>query len=360
MRKARLGKTCLKKIGTVICAAALIFSMQTQVLADSYVDICNDYEWEVLKLVNKERIKDGKEAISTFDKLQKASDVRTREIASIFDHTRPNGSSCFTVLKQKGISYMAAGENIASGQQTPEHVMDSWMNSPGHRSNILQSAFHHVGVGYGTTGICGNSWVQTFVGGCGVTDIRVNSDTQNYPVGSSIDSMNRYLIITCSSHGVSYAPVIGAMCSGYKSGQSGKQTVSVKYQGQKVKMLVSLGQGGSGSSSQDEEPVSDKPLVKPAKLTNFKVKKTDVNTCILTWKKTRCSGYEVWRANASGGQFKKIKTLSGASKNSYKVSLAQKRVGSKYYYKVRAYNKKGTKKKYGAFTAKKAIVKMAK
>lgn len=362
MVRGKTKMSCLKKIGITVCAVVLTISMQVQVLAGSYMDVCNDYEWEVLKLVNKERIADGKEAISTFDKLQKAAHVRTREIASVFDHTRPNGTSCFTVLKQNGVSFMAAGENIASGQSGPQEVMNSWMNSSGHRANILQPAFHHIGIGYGTTGLCGNSWVECFVGGCGVTDIRVNASAQSYPVGSSIDSMNRYLIITCSNHGESYAPVISSMCSGYKSGQSGKQSVTVKYQGHKITMNVSLGKGSAGGDSQDNgtsdgDASGAASFTKPAKVTNFTVKKGNTNVYKLTWKKQKCSGYEIWRADSSNKKFKKIKTLTKATKNSYTVSTSKLKNGVKYYYKVRAYNKKNKKVKYGSFSARKTITK---
>jgi len=78
-------------------------------------------------------------------------------------HTRPNGTSCFTVLSELGVGYSASGENIAAGQKTPQAVMESWMNSSGHKANILNPDFTHIGVGYAEGGNYGTNWVQLFV-----------------------------------------------------------------------------------------------------------------------------------------------------------------------------------------------------
>ena len=82
------------------------------------------------------------------------------DLPTLFDHTRPDGSSCFTALDEAGIRYRAAGENIAYGQRTPEQVVEAWMDSPGHRANILSSYFTAIGVGYRSQG---SYWVQLFV-----------------------------------------------------------------------------------------------------------------------------------------------------------------------------------------------------
>lgn len=91
-----------------------------------------------------------------------AAQARAQEIAQSFSHTRPDGSSCFTILEEFGISYRAAGENIAMGQRTPEEVMDGWMNSSGHRANILNGTFTSIGVGYYVDGAGAAHWVQIF------------------------------------------------------------------------------------------------------------------------------------------------------------------------------------------------------
>ncbi|MDF2592072.1 MAG: sporulation protein, partial [Clostridia bacterium] len=76
-------------------------------------------------------------------------------------HTSPTYGSPFDMMKQFGITYKTAGENIAMGQRTPEEVVKAWMNSPGHRANILKSSFTHIGVGYVANG---SYWTQMFIG----------------------------------------------------------------------------------------------------------------------------------------------------------------------------------------------------
>ena len=114
----------------------------------------------VLALMNDAREKEGAAALKLDEDLCKAAQIRAEEIAELFSHTRPDGTSCFTVLKEIGwSSYGMVGENIAMGQRTPESVMDSWMNSQGHRENILNEAFTAVGIARYQ-----NGWVQLFVG----------------------------------------------------------------------------------------------------------------------------------------------------------------------------------------------------
>jgi len=90
-------------------------------------------------------------------KVTAAAQVRAKEIKTSFSHTRPDGRSCFTALDEAGASYMGAGENIAIGQRTPEQVVNDWMNSEGHRKNILNSNFKYIGVG-----VDGTAWTQLF------------------------------------------------------------------------------------------------------------------------------------------------------------------------------------------------------
>ncbi|RKJ76578.1 CAP domain-containing protein [Butyricicoccus sp. 1XD8-22] len=121
------------------------------------------YAQEVVRLVNAERAKYGLSALTVNAKASQAAQVRAAEQARSFSHTRPNGSSCFTALKEAGVSYRSAGENIAYGQRTPQQVVTAWMNSSGHRANILGSQFTQIGVGY--TLIGGTPyWAQFFIG----------------------------------------------------------------------------------------------------------------------------------------------------------------------------------------------------
>lgn len=116
----------------------------------------------VASLVNAARRDAGLSELELDADLCAAAQARAQEIAQSFSHTRPDGSSCFTILEEFGISYRAAGENIAMGQRTPEEVMDGWMNSSGHRANILNGTFTSIGVGYYVDGAGAAHWVQIF------------------------------------------------------------------------------------------------------------------------------------------------------------------------------------------------------
>ena len=104
---------------------------------------------EVLNLCNAFRAENGVSVtLSMDDKLTQAANIRAKEIAEKFDHMRPNGTTCFTVLDDVGYAYMCSGENIAAGQPSADKVMTAWENSQGHRQNILNSKYKKIGIGY--------------------------------------------------------------------------------------------------------------------------------------------------------------------------------------------------------------------
>ncbi len=122
----------------------------------------NSYVEQVLQLVNRERAARGLNSLRLDARVSAAAQVRAAECARSFSHTRPNGTRCFTALKEGGVSYRRAGENIAYGQRTPQAVMTDWMNSSGHRANILNSNYTTIGIGY--TVINGTPyWSQFFI-----------------------------------------------------------------------------------------------------------------------------------------------------------------------------------------------------
>ena len=123
-----------------------------------------DYKAQVVAIMNQERANAGIGGITQNASLDAVAQIRAQEIVQSFSHTRPDGTSCFTALEQNGISYTAAGENIAAGYGTPAEVMTGWMNSDGHRANILNGSFGQVGIGYYTdpNGVYGTYWVQMF------------------------------------------------------------------------------------------------------------------------------------------------------------------------------------------------------
>lgn len=118
---------------------------------------------EVIRLVNIERQKNGLSPLKKNNELCNVATARANEITVLFEHTRPNGSSFSTIMKEFNISYRAVGENIAAGQRTAAEVMDDWMNSQGHRENILSTYFGEIGVGcVKVKDDYGVYWVQIF------------------------------------------------------------------------------------------------------------------------------------------------------------------------------------------------------
>lgn len=117
-----------------------------------------NYAEEMLALVNQARSEHGASALSLDSKLCDAANKRAQEIATKFSHTRPDGRDCFTVIDEYGISYYGCGENIAMGSSSASSIFNMWMNSSGHRANILNSSFRYIGIGK-----YGNYWVQLFI-----------------------------------------------------------------------------------------------------------------------------------------------------------------------------------------------------
>ena len=116
---------------------------------------------QVAALVNEQRAKNGLSPLTPDAAMSRAAQTRANELRQSFSHTRPNGTRGFDAMANEGVSYRAAGENIAYGQKTAEAVMNAWMNSAGHRANILGAQFGRIGVGAVTIG--GTTyWVQLF------------------------------------------------------------------------------------------------------------------------------------------------------------------------------------------------------
>ena len=121
------------------------------------------YEKEVVALVNAERAKYGLSALTLSENLCNKARIKSQDMAdrNYFSHNSPTYGTPFEMMQSFGISYRAAGENIAQGYSTPRAVVTAWMNSEGHRENILSSKYTHIGVGYTADG---NHWTQWFIG----------------------------------------------------------------------------------------------------------------------------------------------------------------------------------------------------
>ncbi len=125
-------------------------------------DVLN-YENEVIRLVNEIRVKNGLGKLTADWELSRVARYKSQDMKDnkYFSHTSPVYGSPFDMIRNFGISYRTAGENIAKGQTTPQAVVNAWMNSSGHRANILNSSYTKIGVGYVADG---KYWTQMFIG----------------------------------------------------------------------------------------------------------------------------------------------------------------------------------------------------
>ena len=121
------------------------------------------YEQEVVTLVNAERARYGLSALTLDETLCGYARVKSQDMhdQGYFSHTSPTYGSPFDMMRSFGVSYRSAGENIAMGYSTPEAVVAAWMNSAGHRANILSANYTTLGVGYVEDG---GYWTQWFIG----------------------------------------------------------------------------------------------------------------------------------------------------------------------------------------------------
>ena len=119
-------------------------------------------EAEVVRLVNVERANAGLPALKSDWELARVAQHKSQDMKdkNYFDHTSPTYGTPFNMMKNYGITYKSAGENIAKGQKTAAEVVKAWMNSEGHRANILNKNYTHIGVGYVSNG---NYWTQMFI-----------------------------------------------------------------------------------------------------------------------------------------------------------------------------------------------------
>ncbi len=121
-----------------------------------------NYENEVTRLVNEIRVKNGLKPLAADWELGRVARYKSQDMKdnNYFSHTSPVYGSPFNMIKNFGISYRSAAENIAKGQRTPQAVVNAWMNSSGHRANILNPSYTKIGVGYVAEG---NYWTQMFI-----------------------------------------------------------------------------------------------------------------------------------------------------------------------------------------------------
>ncbi len=148
-KAAAAAVSCIFMFGAALGAYAMNNEKNIQETSSASYDSSDlaEYAEQIAGIVNSERASYGLSPLKLSPKLSQAANVRAGEIRQLFSHTRPDGTSCFTAISDAGITYSAAAENIAYGQKSPQSVMNAWMNSAGHRANILDENMEYIGVG---------------------------------------------------------------------------------------------------------------------------------------------------------------------------------------------------------------------
>ena len=319
--------------------------------------------YKVLKIVNKERKSKGLSELKMDKDLLDAAMQRAAEVALYFSHTRPDGSSCFSATDKM------EAENIAGGQSSATAVMTSWMNSAGHRANILTSYFKTIGIGCFTQG--GTVfWVQCFgtdtpatisqpadknvvvtvtVDGDFLSKTKLRLDSSNYNL--KIGNKKTVKLYVQNPEWASQNVLLDNSNFTFKSYNTKKATISAtgkinaKTVG-KYKIKATLKNATGTSVTKSGKITFPQPKIK----VTVKKKKA-----IVTWKKLKAAkGYYVYRREAKGKKYTKWKKVKNIKKNTtvkYKDSKLKK--GKTYQYKVVAYNRKNK----GTSAIKKIVIK---
>lgn len=159
--KYQVGLSEIKQANPQIQNFDMIYPGQT-VQIPTLDSTVTSYEQEVIRLVNEIRTENGLKALTYDWELARVARYKSQDMKDnkYFSHTSPVYGTPFQMIKNFGISYKSAGENIAKGYATPQAVVNGWMNSSGHRANILNAGYTHIGVGYVSGG---NYWTQMFI-----------------------------------------------------------------------------------------------------------------------------------------------------------------------------------------------------
>lgn len=160
-KRHEIGLSELKAANPQIQNFDLIYPGQLIHIPDADASV-TAFEQEVIRLVNEIRVQNGLTALQYDWELSRVARFKSQDMKDnrYFSHNSPVYGTPFQMIRHFGISFRSAGENIARGYPTPQAVVDGWMNSSGHRANILNAGFTHIGVGYVPNG---NYWTQMFI-----------------------------------------------------------------------------------------------------------------------------------------------------------------------------------------------------
>ena len=160
--KHQVGTSELIRANPQITDPNLIYPGQVLTIPQMEASV-QEFENEVIRLVNEQRVQNGLKPLTANWELSRVARFKSQDMVDnrYFSHTSPTYGSPFQMIRAFGLSFRTAGENIAYGQRTPQSVVKAWMNSSGHRANILNASYTQIGVGYVAQG---HYWTQMFIG----------------------------------------------------------------------------------------------------------------------------------------------------------------------------------------------------
>lgn len=314
-------------LGVILFAAGQLGTGQTVKAAgsqDVYGTARYDYAFQVLEIVNKERALEGAAPLTMDQDLLSAAMLRSAETVVSFSHTRPNGEKCFTA------SSKMSGENIAMGSgalsATPEQVMIQWMNSPGHKANILTKSYQSIGIGCFVTNY-GTYWVQCFGRGTAQTLSQPENEKVGYRVATDTTSQTVLIKGTDVGNGSAGTSTASPMPSAAPAGATEKPEST------KIPAATTAPSGSNTSLQFSTKCYLRKITVKWNKL-------ADVN------------GYEIQISNKRN--FKRKQTYSLKKSKTQKVIKKYKgkklELGKAYYVRIRTYKNDNGTKVYGSWS----------
>ncbi len=314
---------------------------------------CYEAAYEVLEIVNEERAAEGLGALTMDADLLEAAMQRAAEINLYFSHTRPTGETCFT------ISSKAFGENIAAGQSSATSVMTSWMNSSGHRANILTSSYQSIGIGCFTQGGV-LYWVQLFGNGEATVKAQPSDTSVDATVSFNSDLEDWTMLLYLSAGSGSYYGYKSTVCvdgsryieahvdnpgwsavyckinaSSLTWTSASKSYVTVSSAGKLTgvsagsSVITATTSGGTLSASKTITAITTvKPTISSAANASTGIK--------VAWTTTSDDGYDavkyyVYRKASGDSSYTKVKTTTSTSWTDTDVTS-----GTKYTYKIKA------------------------
>lgn len=386
MTKLRKKISCfLLSLALVICnfggvhlAQAAENIIQVSVSGEEFYDEA----YEILKIVNKERVANGKKPLTMNKKLMEGAMRRSNELSLYYSHTRPNEESCFSIPEFKEINHYYAGENIAPGDKSAQEVMNVWMDSPGHRANILNENFNSIGIGvYKNNGRL--YFTQLFA------DANSTTTTQpaNRKVTSYIDISNNMLNISLEdkdlyeddnpymkrneerqlyvvNKNIGWLPSITYLNNYNIKWTSSNENVAKVSQSGIVKTfsegtvtitaIVGNMKEVSYKITVDDDYDYDENLYEGGKIYLSLDKKTS-NSISLSWTKVlNASGYELLRSTSLNGTYESIARVEDNSpwwiSRDFTYTDKNLTTGNTYYYKVRGYKYVNGRPIYGNYS----------